>query len=79
MATFVQLDQSPLDEQDSWSAPQAAKKNKKGKIIVAGAGLEDFVDWVDPNASSPTEEMEDNMSSLADGFTARMRKWTTSA
>ena len=37
------------------------------------------MDWVDPNASSPTEKREDNMSSLVAGFAERMRKWTTSA
>ena len=42
--TFVQTRQSPLDEQDSRSAPQAAKKKKKEKIITVGAGLEGFVD-----------------------------------
>ena len=54
LATFVWPGQSPLDEQDSRPAPQVAKKKKKGKIIATGAGLEGFVDWVDPNASDPT-------------------------
>ena len=42
-------------------------------------GLEGFVDWLDPTASGPTEEREEDMSSLAVGFAARMRKRATSA
>ena len=63
-----------MDEQDSPLVPQAAKKTKKGKITAAGAGLEGFVDWVSPNASNPTEEKEDNMSSLATRFATPMSK-----
>ena len=37
-------------------------------------GLEGFMDWVDPNASNPAKEMEDNMSSLATRFSTLMRK-----
>ena len=48
-----------------------AKKKKKGKIIAVGAGLEDFVDWIDPNASDPAKERENDMSSFAAGFSAR--------
>ena len=44
------------------------KKKKKGKIIVADAGLKGFMDLVDPNASDPTKEREDDMSSLAARF-----------
>ena len=50
----------------------------KGKIIVVGAGLEGFMDWVDPNAD-PAEERENDMSSLAGGFFALMRKRAASA
>ena len=73
--------QSPLDEQDSWPVPQAAKKKKKkGKIIAAGTGLEGFVDWVDPtNISHLAEEREDDMSSLVVGFAAWMHKREVSA
>ena len=79
--TFARSGQLSLEEQDSRPAPQAAKKKKKkkGKIIIAGAGLEGFVDWVDPNVSDPTKEMEDDMSSLATGFVDRMRKRAASA
>ena len=77
--TFVRPGQSPLDEQDSRPAPQAAKKKKKGKIKAAGVGLEGFLDWVDPNASDLTEEKEDDMSSLTVGFFARMHKRAMSA
>ena len=45
------------------------KKKKKGKIITSGAGLEGFVDWLDPNASDPVEKREDDMSNLAARFT----------
>ena len=60
----------------------------KVKVLVAqrtlnyplgGAGLEGFVDWVDPNASDPIEEREDDMSSLAVGFSSRMRKQAANA
>ena len=34
------------------------KKKKKGKIIAAGAGLEGFMDWVDPNDGDLAEERE---------------------
>ena len=37
------------------------------------------MDWVDPNASNPAKEMEDNMSSLATRFSALMRKRVASA
>ena len=55
------------------------KKKEKGKIIAIGARLECFVDLVDPNASDPVEEMEEDMSTLAVGFAAQMRKRVTSA
>ena len=62
-----------MDEQDSRPNPQVAKKKKKkGKIIAVGAGLEDFVDWVDPNASDPAKERENDMSNFAAKFFARM-------
>ena len=50
------------------------KKKKKGMIIAIGAGLESFVDWVDPNASDPIKEREEDMSSLAVEFAARICK-----
>ena len=37
------------------------------------------MDRVDPIASDPTEEREDDMSSLVAGFSARMRKRAASA
>ena len=37
------------------------------------------MDWVDPNASDPAEEKDDDMSSLAAGFVAWMRERATSA
>ena len=54
-------------------------KKKKGKIIpgyikVVGAGLEGFMDWLDPTASDPTEKREEDMSSLSVGFSVWMRK-----
>ena len=78
-ATFTRPDQSPLDEQDFRPAPQAAKKKKKGKIITISVGLEGFVDWVDRNARDSAEKQEDDMSSLAVEFVARMRKRAASA
>ena len=41
-------------------------------------GLEGFVDWLDLTTSDLAEEMEEDMSSLAPGFAARMRKRVTS-
>ena len=49
-------------------------KKKKGKIKAVSAGLEGFMDLVDPIASDPIEEKEDNMSSLTARFAERMRK-----
>ena len=37
------------------------------------------MDWVDPNASNPAEEKEDDMSSLAVGFSEPMLKRAESA
>ena len=79
MGTFAQPSQSPLDEQDSRFTPQAAKKKKKGKIIAVDAGLEGFLNLVDPNSRDRVEEREDDISSLAFGFTVRMRKQVASA
>ena len=73
-ATFVQLDQSPLDEHYSRPAPEAVKKKKKGKVKAVGEELEGFVDWVDLIASDPIEKREDDMFSLAIGFAPQMRK-----
>ena len=75
--------------------PQAAnkKKGKKGKK-VAGARLEYFMEWTNPIPPSKEaqgahpvphiiresiEESEEEMSSLASSFAARMRKQATSA
>ena len=59
------------------------KKIKKAKnvrqIKATGAGLEGFMDWVDLISSEPTEEREDDMSSLAGGFITRMCKQAASA
>ena len=60
------------------SANKKAKK-KKGKITTGqvkanDAGLEGFVDWLDPPASDSAEEMEEDMFSLASGFAVRIRK-----
>ena len=56
------------------------KKTKKvGQAKAVGAELEGFVDWVDPISSEPTEEREEDMSSLATGFTSRMHKRVESA
>ena len=45
--------------------PSCEKEEWKDR---AGAGLEGFVEWVDSIASDQVEEMEDDMSSLAVGF-----------
>ena len=37
------------------------------------------MDWVDPNARDPTEEIENDMFSLTAGFVAQMHKRATSA
>ena len=95
LVIFVHPDKSPLVVQDPKPAPQSAKKKgkikaahavkkKKGKIITghikaADARLKGFVDWLDPTASDPVEEREDNMSSLVVGFSARMHKRAASA
>ena len=55
------------------------KKKNKGKIITVGERLEGFMDWVDPNASDLVEEWEDNLSNLAAGFVAWIRKQAASA
>ena len=67
------------------AAPQATEKKKRkkakkvGQIKAADAGLDGFVDWVDPISSEPAEEREGDMSCLVVGFYARMRKWAGSA
>ena len=52
------------------------RKNVKkvGQIKATGTGLEGFVDWVDPISSEPAEERDDDMSSLANGFSTTMCK-----
>ena len=37
------------------------------------------MDWVDPFSSEPVKEKEEDMSSLAIGFVARLRKRAASA
>ena len=59
-------------------------KKKKRKIITrwvktVGAGLEGFVDWLDPPVSDPTEERKEYMSSLTAGFATCMCKRAVSA
>ena len=54
-------------------------KKKKGKIKATGTRLEGFVDLVDPIASDPAKEREDDMPSLTSGFSARMCKRATNA
>ena len=81
---FVWPDQLPLVEQDPQPAPEEVKKkNKKvkkgGHNKATNVGLEVFVDWTDPTASGPVEEMEDNLSILAAGFAVRMHKRATSS
>ena len=49
------------------------------KIKAVGAGLEGYVEWVDSITNDPDEEREDDMSSLAVEFFARMSKRATSA
>ena len=77
LVSFVQSDQSPFMVQDLKPALQAAKK-KKGKIKVAGEGLEGFLEWVHSISSDPVEEMEDDMSNLAAGFHAQICKQAVS-
>ena len=62
--------------------PRAVKKKKENRMRAwqtkeSGAGLEDFVDWMGIIANEPAKEEE--MSSLAARFTARMRKRATSS
>ena len=59
--------------------PLGGEEEKKSKIIIIGAGLEGFVDWVDPNASDSTKDRVDDMSSLVVGFVAWMHEWASSA
>ena len=76
-----------MAKRDPQSAPQAAKKKKKKKkrenkgeqTKAADAGLKGFMDWTDPTASELAKEGEDDMSSLAIGFVARMRKRAASS
>ena len=84
LGSFVQPDQSPLAEQDSQPASQAANKKRKkakkvGQIKADDARLDSFVDWVDPILSEQAEEREEDMSSLTAGFSTRMRKRAASA
>ena len=48
------------------------KKTRHNKAI--DTGLEGFVDWTHPTVNRSAEEREAEMSSLAVGFAARMRK-----
>ena len=80
---FFRPDQLSLPEQDPQPAPQAVKKKKKakkgGQTKAVGAGLKGFMGWMDPTASDPDEEREDDMSSLDTRFVARMCKRATSS
>ena len=55
------------------------KAKKVGQIKATRAGLEGFMDWVDPISSEPTKDGEDDMSSLTVGFVAWIRKQAASA
>ena len=55
------------------------KKRKIGHEKVIGAGLEGFVDLMDPTVSESTEDKEVEMSSLAAGIAMWMRKSDASA
>ena len=50
------------------------KKKKTGHNKAIGIGLEGFVDWTHATISKSAEEREAEMSSLAIGFAAGMRK-----
>ena len=68
----------------SWTLFIQKKKMTLGiwgvtKIKAVGAGLDGYMEWVDSIASDPAEEREDDMSSLAVEFVARMRKRATSS
>ena len=64
--------------QDPKLTPKATKK-KKRNIKAASAELEGFLEWVDSIASDPAEERENDMFSLAAGFTVWMSKQAVSA
>ena len=55
------------------------KKKKIGQAKATCEVLEGFVDWTNPGISKSAKEEETEMSGLVSGFTARMRKRTTSA
>ena len=73
LVSFVRLNQSPLAVQDPKPTPQAVKK-KKGNIKAADTGLKGFVEWADSIASDSAEERDEDMSSLAVGFSMQMGK-----
>ena len=55
------------------------KAKKVGQIKVAGAGLEGFMNWVDPISSEPTKKREADMSNFAAIFFTWMcpqAKWS---
>ena len=71
-----------IQPQSRWPTPWPEKNKKEDMTMtrqtkVAGAGLEDFVDWTSIIASEPTEKEE--MSMLAVGFAALMRKRATNS
>ena len=61
-------------------AKKKKKKAKKGgQIKAVDVGLKSFVDWTDPTASELAEKREDNMFSLAIGFSSRMHNRAASS
>ena len=74
------MEHPPLARKGSRPAPRALKRRKGtlGWQNVPKAGVEDFVPWVLPISSRPSdweeEEEEDGMSDLIHNFSARKRK-----
>ena len=56
-----------------WLEKKERDRKRARHTKLADVGLEDFMDWTGILPSEPTEEEE--MSTLAAGFAARMRKW----
>ena len=68
--------------QDPKLVPQETKRKKKkktGQVKASGAGLEGFVDWMNPRVSELDEEEEAEMTSLVSSFPGRIRKRAASA
>ena len=74
------LEQLPLERKGSCPAPRTLKRRKgtPRRQNVPRAGVEDFIPWVPPISSRPSdweeEEEEDMMSDLIHNFAARKRK-----